>query len=145
MAKREGTLSPIKQAVDAVSLDEPCLRLTEMHSLAPNKGGWHRYQTITVMRNDRPATCTRDLGHRDQFEASEFHIPGGVVDEYTGRITILHTVGELIDIADHMRDRRENFTLTRDIWADYAEQVDQKQRLTSGRSTYGPGGSVTRG
>ena len=95
-----------------VLLDEPCLGLYEMNLQAPDSSGFRRYQIIYVMRGDKPAEMRKDMGKAKSFTANQFRIPGGAKDEVTGRYYIEHTVGELIDIANHMRgnppfDKRE--------------------------------------
>jgi hypothetical protein len=45
------------------------------------------------------------MGRADHWLANEFRILGGAVDEVTGRIYIEHTVGELLDIAQYLRDK----------------------------------------
>ena len=65
-----------------------------------------------VMRGDKPAEMRKDLGAAKSFKADQFRIPGGAMDETTGKFYIEHTVGELMDIADYLRtnpsfDKRE--------------------------------------
>ena len=66
-----------------------------MNRQAPDGTGWHRYQIISVVRDDRLAEYEEDLGPREGFSADEFEIPGGVWDPATGKGQILHTVAEL--------------------------------------------------
>jgi len=87
-----------------VLLDEPCLGLYEMNLQSPGSRGFRRYQIIHVMRGDKPAEIRRDLGAAKSVKANQFRIPGGARDETTGTFHIEHTVGELIDIADYMRN-----------------------------------------
>ena len=86
---------------DYVLLDEPCLGLYEMNMQSPDYRGFHRYQIIQVMRGDRPVEMRRDLGLAKSIKANQFRIPGGAEDD--GKFYIEHTVGELVDIAEHMR------------------------------------------
>jgi len=93
-------------------MDEPCLGLYEMVMQSPGSRGLHRYQIFKVIRKDKQAEYQLDLGSNDNWEGIEqFRIPGGVVDEVTGKGEILHTVGGLIDIANWLRsikvDKRE--------------------------------------
>lgn len=56
------------------------------------------------MRGDKPAEMRRDMGLAKQFKGvNQLRIPGGAKDDTTGVFHIEHTVGELVDIADHMR------------------------------------------
>ena len=132
--------------IDEVSPDEPCLRLSELYQLDENISKLRRYQVTYVIRYDKPAKHMLDMGPYESFTASEFHLPGAVKDERTGSVTIVHTVGELQDIANALRDQQQEETAPRrDIWQDYFNQLDQQKRLMSGHSTFGPGGSTVRG
>lgn len=93
-------------ATIAVSFDEPAFSLAEVNLQSPGSRGWRRYQLIQVMRNDRPAEYRENLGPAKKFSADQFCILGGVQNEITGRFEILHTVGELRDIADGLREKR---------------------------------------
>lgn len=88
----------------SVTYDEPCLGLREVHEQSPGSRGFHRYQEITVMRGDRPAVFRQDLGPASKFkEIQPFQIPGGAMAN-NGRFHIVHTVGQLIDMADYLRE-----------------------------------------
>jgi hypothetical protein len=132
--------------IDEVSPDEPCLRLSELYQLDENNSKLRRYQVTYVIRYDKPAKHMLDMGPYESFTTSEFHLPGAVKDERTGNVTIVHTVGELQDIANALRDQQQDeMAPRRDIWQDYFNQLDQQKRLMSGHSTFGPGGSTVRG
>lgn len=90
-------------ATHAVKMEEPCFLLTEQNLQRPDSRGWRRYQIMYVVRNDRLAEFRKDLGPARSFSTEVFRILGGVRDEQTGRIHILHTVGELVDIAEFFR------------------------------------------
>ena len=94
------TKSDVVVATTHYNIDEPCIGLVEMDIQTP--AGWHRFQILNVIRNDRIAECRIDLGK--QTKADQFRIPGGVIDE-KGHGEILHTVGELQEIADKLRSR----------------------------------------
>lgn len=123
----------------AVSDDEPCLELREVVRMAPGNKGWRRAQIITVVLNDRPAEYAQDLGPRWRFNAQEFRIPGGVVDERTKRIEIEHTVGELREIAQKLRagDIRPPEMEPTDVIGGYHKQMDLKRLYARKRSTFG--------
>lgn len=92
-------------ATTHVSNDEPCLYLNEVHLQSPGSRGWRRYQVLIVMRGDRPAEFRTDMGPAERFkDVQPFRIPGGAVDEQTGRFHIEHTVGELVDLANYLRE-----------------------------------------
>ena len=132
--------------IDEVSLDEPCLRLSELYQLDGNNSNLRRYQVIYVIRYDQPAKHMLDMGPYESFTAPEFHLPGAVKDDQTGRVTIVHTVGELQDVANALRDQpQEQVKPRRDIWQEYFTQLDHQEKLMTGLSTFGPGGSTIRG
>ncbi len=98
---------PIYKATNAVLKDEPCLGLYELNFKAPDQKSRHRYQIYVVIRNDEPYEFRKDMGLTSKFKkVDQFRIPGGVIDETTGRIFIEHTVGELSDIADWLRTKK---------------------------------------
>ena len=111
-----------------VSYDELAFNLSELIQPAP-VGAPRRFQIILVIRNDALAEYRIDLGPASDFTTPEFRIPGGVVDESTGRGEILHTVGELKDIAIEMRGLAIPIVPTRDIWGDYYDQLNGKGSL----------------
>ena len=132
--------------IDEVSPDEPCLRLSELYQLDENNSNLRRYQMIYVIRYDQPAKHMLDMGPYESFTAPECHLPGAVKDDQTGRVTIVHTVGELQDVANALRDQpQEQVQPRRDIWQEYFTQLDHQEKLMTGLSTFGPGGSTIRG
>lgn len=74
--------------------DEKAYALVEVDLQSPTYKGFHRYQLIIVNREDRMAEFRRDLGLAENFNARQFRVPS----------LWLHTVGELQDIADDLRD-----------------------------------------
>lgn len=98
---------PLYQATDYILFDEPCYGLYELNYKSPDQHTRRRYQIIIVMRNDKPAEYRKDMGSVKKFKGlDQFRIPGGVQNETTGRFDIVHTVGELMDIADYLRVKR---------------------------------------
>ena len=83
--------------------DEDCFLLTELNAMPP-KGKSHRYRNTYVIRGDRIAKHIFDMGPSKNYKHDEFRIPGGGF-ESNGRIWIVHTVAELMAIADDMRNR----------------------------------------
>lgn len=95
---------------NCVSLDEKCFGLYELNFKSPDQKARHRYQIILVNRGDKIAEFRKDLGLASKYKAEQIRIPGGVIEN--GKIEPLHTVGELVDIADWKRgyktfDKRE--------------------------------------
>ena len=111
-----------------ISYDEPAFYLSELVQPSP-LGAPSRFQIILVIRNDAIAEYRVDLGSAKEFTTPEFRIPGGIVDETTGRGEILHTVGELKDIATEMHTRAAPLVQTRDIWGDYHDYLDGKRNV----------------
>ena len=116
----------ISAAVE-VHLDEPAFNLTEVNLQAPDNSGWRRYQIISVVRGERMAEYREDLGPKEDFTADAFRIPGGVWDAATRRMEVLHSVGELREIAEFVRlgptVRPE--IQTRDLVTEYHDHVDK--------------------
>jgi len=83
--------------------DEPCFCLTEDDHVENLKR--NRYRSYTVVRGDRLATYREDMGNSKKFKTDPIRVMGGVVDEFTGKIYIEHTVGELRDIAQSLRNK----------------------------------------
>jgi hypothetical protein len=96
----------IYPATDHVLYDEPCYGLYELNLKSADQKSRRRFQVIVVVRDDKLAEFRKDLGLAKKFKVDQFRIPGGVLDETTGRTDILHTVGELQDIADYLRTHR---------------------------------------
>ena len=127
-----------------VSYDEPAFHLSEL--VQPSSlGAPRRFQIILVIRNDDLAEYRIDLGPASDFTAPEFRIPGGIVDDSTGRGEILHTVGELKDIAIEMRERGMPTLPKRDIWQEFYDQQEEQEKSAIGYTVFGPGGSTVRG
>lgn len=125
-----------------ISEDEPCMGLFEMDFQSPGNKGFHRYQVVYVMRGDKPAEYRKDLGQSTKFKADQFRIPGGAYDEITDRYYVEHTVGELRDIADHMRvrpvDKADLPNLEgKGIWGKLVDQKEQKINKAKGRVVIG--------
>ena len=133
-------------ATNMVRLDEPCFSLVEMNLQSPGSAGWHRYQILHVVRHDRLSEYRVDLGPAASIKANQFRVPGGVIDEVSGRIEILHTVGELMDIADYLREgdcappQYEPDNLV-DL---YHRHQDQKRVARRKRSTFGAKVAIQR-
>ncbi len=84
--------------------DEPCLSLKEISRQSPDSKGFHRYQIIQVLRDDKIVEFERDLGLSSNIKVDQFRIPGGYTRGNGG--VIVHNVGELIDIAAQLKDTK---------------------------------------
>ncbi|MDO8670027.1 MAG: hypothetical protein Q7O66_01170 [Dehalococcoidia bacterium] len=130
----------------AVSFDEPCMGLSEVNLQSPDSKGFRRYRTIYVMRADRMATFLEDMGSVALWPgAKEFRLPGGVVNRQSGRLEVVHTVGELYDIANHLRTMETPEEIQpRDLWTEAKVQADEKQRQIRHASTFAEGVVIQR-
>jgi len=96
-------MSPLIAGTHYILPDEPCYGLYELNFQSPGNKGFHRYQIILVIRGDRLAEYRQDMGLAKKYKGDQVRIPGGVKDETTGRITIVHTVAELQELAEYIR------------------------------------------
>lgn len=92
-------MTELMPAAIAVLPDEKAYGLSEVNLLSPWVVGvgqtMHRYQIIYVNRDDKLAEYREDLGSASGFSAIQFRIPSFWE----------HTVGELKDIAEDLRNR----------------------------------------
>ena len=128
-----------------IDKDEPCFNLSELNQLSPPPDqALHRFQIILVVRNDRLAEYRQDLGPTSKYTRPEFRIPGGVEVGH-GRVEILHTVAELQEVADHLRNMRFEFPFVpTDLATEYRKFVERSPALVAHRTTFGPAGKVLR-
>lgn len=118
-----------------VHLDEPAFNLSEVNLLGPDNSEWRRYQIISVLRDDRLAEYREDLGPRDNFTSEPFRIPGGVWDAATRRIEVVHSVGELREIAEIVRlgPTVKPEVQPRDIIGEYTDHLDKLRTVAKER------------
>jgi hypothetical protein len=117
-------------AASIVSPDEPALRLEELNVQGINGQKMQRRQFIHVIRDDKRAVWSEDLGDADSFFTPPFSIPS----------LLEHTVAELREIADQLRESKESVnrvdelseasTLIKDA-IDQAEERTLKMRRVS--------------
>lgn len=122
-----------------VSMDEPCLGLSEVELQSPGSQGFHRYQVLAVVRGGRISNYMRDLGPAQKFVGvHQFRVPGGILNNLTGRMEIVHTVGELYDIADYLRAGYSHPPEFRpsDLYQDLLLQEEEKARCVKRASTF---------
>ena len=120
-------MSKLISAAIEVHLDEPAFNLSEVNLQAPDNSGWRRYQIIYVVRGERMAEYREDLGPKDDFTADAFRIPGGVWDASTKRMEVLHSVGELREIAEYVRlgPTVKPLIENRDLIHEYNDHMDK--------------------
>lgn len=69
-----------------------------MHEQSPDSKGFHRYQIIQVVRDGRIAEWRKDMGLAGNFKGvKQLRIPA----------LLEHTVDELMDMADYLRNETE--------------------------------------
>ena len=122
-----------------IKQDEPCFNLSELNQLSPPPNQkLHRYRVVLVIRDDRLAEYRHDLGPTENFTRPEFRIPGGV-SLGGGKVEILHTVAELQEIADHLRNEPWSLPFQpADLTQEYYNYIDQLPRFRRHQSTFGP-------
>lgn len=131
-----------------VNTEEPCLNLVEMNLVRPEHPEMHRYMILTVMRGDKPEEFWMDLGPAKQFNRPQFRIPGGARDDFTGRFHVVHTVGELVDMANQLREgpfeQPEPPKNRPDLQQLFYDQPDIRRKNKKKVSTFGPGSVLQR-
>lgn len=127
----------------AVFEDEPCLYLAERNMLGEDSKTKYRYQILKVVRDDKPANAYICLGLSSVFTADELDVPGSV-PEGNGRYILCHTVAELRDIAEDLRNDKPHEVEAppmQQMWWDYQEE---KGKFQHHESTFGAGGWLVR-
>lgn len=124
--------------------DEPCFFLAEENRLSEDSKSMCRYQLLKVVRNDTLVTAYVNLGPADNFEADQFTMLGGTIDE-NGRGEAVHTVGELQDGAAEIRSRKPRRELEPwDLQSAFQNHVEERSRQATRKSTFGFGGKLVR-
>ena len=100
-------MGKLRYGTSYVLEDEPCYWLGERFEQSPGSKGFHRYQTIRVLRGDNFADFRKDMGPIKQWKGVMPLVIFGFWE---------HTVGELRDMADDMR-KNPSFS-----WSDVQEE-----------------------
>ena len=118
------------------SNDEPAYNYGEI-----NRNG-RRMKVIQLKRGDRFPQYWEDMGPEEDFTASEFYIPAYIPSSYG--IESAHTVGELLDIGNEMRETQidKDRVHRSDLIQGYWDEMERKQK--GAMSTFGLGGSTIR-
>lgn len=118
------------------SNDEPAYNYGEI-----NRNG-RRMKVIQLKRGDRFPQYWEDMGPEEDFTASEFYIPAYIPSSYG--IESAHTVGELLDIGNEMREAQvdKDRVHRSDLIQGYWDEMDRKQK--GAMSTFGFGGNTVR-
>ena len=117
---------------------EPCWYISEMNRPAPDSRGVRRYQTITVIRNDRRVKLERDIGDARLF-GEEFQLICGVPDGKGGG-EAMYTVDEAIRMAQDMNLNPPPKTEVKpkDWKKIFWDNVEERNKWKKGQSIFGP-------
>lgn len=115
--------------------NEPCWGLSEVNLQSPGSRGFHRYQLIFVIRNDKVYEYRKDMGLAKNFSAIQFRIPGGF-RQPDGRFDIVHTVAELQGIADDMRHDTPPQHEPSDLIGQYHDHIEKRKKERKGQIAY---------
>jgi hypothetical protein len=126
----------------AVHEDEKAWRLSERNAVRPPGFKLHRYQVITVVRDDNLAEWWHDLGPAERFIAPEFEVPS----------FFEHSVAELREIAGlqhrdagpHWQQFMAEKAAESTLIPDFLEYVEENWKRIRNESTFGPGGATQR-
>lgn len=88
-------ICPMDCLTQVVKMDEPSWGLYELNMQSPKSRGFHRYQILQVVRDGIITEVWVDMGLAKKWKATtEIRIPS----------LLEHTVGELIEMANDMRE-----------------------------------------
>jgi hypothetical protein len=133
-------MSELVVAASIVSPDEPALKLEELNVQGTKEQGMQRRQFIHVIRDDKPAVWSKDLGSADSFTAPQFNVPSFME----------HTVAELMEIADQLRDSKQGSSRIMELEeasslvGDAIEQAEKRTLEMRRISVSGPSITVER-
>ena len=148
-----------------ISLEEPVLSIWEGNLQSGLAGqGWHRYQIIRVIRNDRHEDCRIDMGRVEEWpDAHQFFLGLGFIYDIFGnqhlapvsippnmvkRYEPLHKVEELIGELDELRypsPEHISRNLVPDMTPDkIAAYFEDRSNWAKRKSTFGYGGERIR-
>ena len=133
-------MSELVVAASIIKNDEPALRLEELNVQGIKGQKMQRRQFIHVIREDKRAIWSEDLGDADSFHAPPFAIPS----------LMEHTVAELREIADLLReskqgaDRIQELSEASTMLEDAIEQAEQRTLKMHRTSVSGPSITVER-
>ena len=126
--------------LDSIDLygHEPCWYLSEMNRPARDSKSVRRYQTITVIRNDRRMKFERDIGDARLF-GEQFQIICGAPDGKGGG-EALYTVEEALRMAQEMNLKPPPKTEVKpkDWNQIFWDNIEEKNKWKRGQSVIGP-------
>lgn len=125
----------MKPVTMAVHEDERAWALREVNLVRPPTHQWHRWQIITVIRNDTLTEWWTDLGAISDFTAPQLEIPG----------LLEHSVAELRALAEEYRlgddywaKRQEELAAESTLVTDALNQIEERKKIIHNRSQFGP-------
>jgi len=136
------------KALDAITTQvastEPCFYLGELNLPSRSGKSKSRYQLLRVVRNDALVTAYVYLGPAARFQADQFQMIGGVVDE-NGKGQAFHTVQELQEGAVELRSRAPYRQMEpTDLQGAWHNQIEEQGRAGKHQSTFGLSGQIVR-
>ena len=116
---------------------EPCYYISEMNKQAHDSSGFRRFQTITVIRNDRKVKFERDIGDSRLF-GEQFQLVCGVPNGKGGG-EALYTVEEAIRMAQTMNLKPPEMSQRkpRDLRQMYLDNIEERNKWKRGASVFG--------
>jgi hypothetical protein len=128
----------VELATTEIWSHEPCWYVGEFTRPAPDSSGVRRYQTITVIRNDKRVKLSRDLGDARLF-GEEFQLICGVPDGKGGG-EALYTVEEALQMARDMNNMPPTKTEPRpkDWNKIFWDNIEERNLWKRRASTFGP-------
>ena len=128
----------VELAATEIWSQEPCWYIGEFNRPTPDSQSVRRYQTITVIRNDKRVKFNRDLGDARLF-GEEFQLICGVPDGKGGG-EALYTVEEALQMARDMNHMPPTKTEIRPKnWNQiFWDNIEERNLWKRGASTFGP-------
>lgn len=122
-----------------ISKDEPCYFLAEELRQSPGSKGFHRYQMLTVVRNDELVKARIDMGPAGAIMAKPIQILGGVINPLTRHIEIFYTVAQMQEMAEQERHSvREKEPQPSDLVGQAYDEIEQREWVKKGKVVTGP-------
>ena len=117
---------------------EPCYYISEMNKQAHDSSGFRRFQTITVIRNDRKVKFERDIGDSRLF-GEQFQLICGVPNGKGGG-EALYTVDEAMRMAQTMNLKPPEMSerKPKDLRQMYLDNIEERNKQKKGLSVFGP-------
>lgn len=118
----------------AVHEDEKAFWLVELNLVRPPSREWHRWQVITVNRDDKLTDWWHDLGPSGNFTGGQLVIPG-LWEESVGALRELAETMRLAN--DTFRQRTTELEAESTLIDDMLAQFEQGERIIANKSSFG--------